>query len=135
MWIRTDSSRIWNLVFIQYKVDADLEIVDELPAKNIDAGSSIEHIATLLQGKDDCFETDAFRPLFEVIQVISGRRHAQTSATTSRSGDRRARRTTTFPGRRRHAPWNEGRGYILQQCSSHGRALAPAAIEGRSWSH
>ena len=31
---------IWNLVFIQDQVDADQEIVGELPAQNIDTGSS-----------------------------------------------------------------------------------------------
>ena len=48
---------IWNLVFIQDQVDVDLEIVGELPAKNIDTGSSLERVATLLQGVDNVFET------------------------------------------------------------------------------
>ncbi len=46
---------IWNLVFIQDQVDANLEIVGELPAKNIDTGSSLERVATLLQGEDNVF--------------------------------------------------------------------------------
>ena len=65
---------IWNLVFIQDQVDADLEIVGELPAKNIDTGSSLERVATLLQGVDNYFETDLFVPLFEVAESLSGKR-------------------------------------------------------------
>ena len=61
---------IWNLVFIQDQVDADLEIVGELPAKNIDTGSSLERVATLLQGNDNYFETDLFAPLFEVAESL-----------------------------------------------------------------
>ena len=42
---------IWNLVFMQDEVDADCDVVRELPAKNIDTGSSLERVATVLQDK------------------------------------------------------------------------------------
>jgi len=66
---------IWNLVFIQDQVDADLRTVGSLPAKNIDTGSSLERVATLLQRVDNVFETDVFVPLLEVAESLSGRRH------------------------------------------------------------
>ena len=53
---------IWNLVFIQDQIDASLEVVGRLPEENVDTGSSLERVATVLQGVDDVFETDLFRP-------------------------------------------------------------------------
>src|SRR5207249_5815165 len=38
---------IWNHVFMQERVDDRLEFVEELPAKNIDTGSSLERVATI----------------------------------------------------------------------------------------
>ncbi|HEX9300290.1 MAG TPA: alanine--tRNA ligase-related protein, partial [Actinomycetota bacterium] len=68
---------IWNLVFIQDQVDADLQILAPLPGKNVDTGSSLERVATVLQGVDNVFETDLFRPTLEVAERLSGRMHGQ----------------------------------------------------------
>jgi alanyl-tRNA synthetase len=68
---------IWNLVFIQDQVDADLNIIAPLPGKNVDTGSSLERVATVLQGVDNVFETDLFRPTLEVAERLSGRKHGQ----------------------------------------------------------
>src|SRR5829696_1667058 len=56
---------IWNLVFIQEQVDGDLEVVAPLPGKNVDTGSSLERVAMVLQGVDNVFETDLFRPTLD----------------------------------------------------------------------
>ncbi len=107
---------IWNLVFIQDQVDANLEIVGELPAKNIDTGSSLERVATLLQGKDNYFETDAFRPLFEVVESLSGKRHgADERDDVSLKVIAEHGRATTFLIADGVQPSNEGRGYILRR--------------------
>src|SRR4029450_5301539 len=52
---------IWNLVFIQDRVDHDLGVVGSLPAKNVDTGSSLERGAVLLQGAEDGVHTCALR--------------------------------------------------------------------------
>src|SRR4029450_6801523 len=54
---------IWNLVFIQDETDDGVNVVGELPAKNIDTGSGLERLATVLQGVDSVSETDPLRPL------------------------------------------------------------------------
>jgi alanyl-tRNA synthetase len=107
---------IWNLVFIQDQVDANLEIVGELPAKNIDTGSSLERVATLLQSKDNYFETDLFVPLFDVVESLSGKRHgADAHDDVSLKVIAEHGRATTFLIADGVQPSNEGRGYILRR--------------------
>src|SRR5919205_1495954 len=43
---------IWNHVFMQEEVDDSMRVVGELPAKNIDTGSSVERVAMVLQDTD-----------------------------------------------------------------------------------
>jgi alanyl-tRNA synthetase len=123
---------IWNLVFIQDQVDANLDIVGELPAKNIDTGSSLERVATLLQGVDNVFETDLFVPLLEVVESMSGKRHgADEHDDVSLKVIAEHGRATTFLIADGVQPSNEGRGYILRRMLrrvvSHSRRLG---IEG-----
>ena len=107
---------IWNLVFIQDQVDADLKIIGELPAKNIDTGSSLERVATLLQGVDNVFETDAFVPLLEVAESLSGRHHGHDDRDdVSLKVIAEHGRATTFLIADGVQPANEGRGYILRR--------------------
>jgi alanyl-tRNA synthetase len=119
---------IWNLVFIQDQVDADLEIVAELPAKNVDTGSSLERVALVLQGLDNVFETDLFRPFLEVAESRSGRRHgADEHDDVSLKVIAEHGRATTFLIADGVQPSNEGRGYILRRMLrrvvSHARRL------------
>jgi len=119
---------IWNLVFIQDQVDADLQIVGELPAKNIDTGSSLERVATLLQGVDNCFETDLFVPLLEVAESLSGKRHgANERDDVSLKVITEHARAASFLIADGVQPSNEGRGYILRRLLrrvvSHARRL------------
>ena len=123
---------IWNLVFMQDEVDADSEVVRELPAKNIDTGSSLERVATVLQDKDNYFETDLFRPLFEVVESRSGKRHGDDEHDdVSIKIIAEHGRATAFLIADGVQPSNEGRGYILRRMLrrvvSHARRLG---IEG-----
>ncbi|MDP9327734.1 MAG: alanine--tRNA ligase, partial [Actinomycetota bacterium] len=123
---------IWNLVFIQEQVDANLEIVDELPAKSIDTGSSLERVATLLQGTDSYFETDLILPFLELAESLSGRTHGRDPVDdVSLKVIAEHGRATTFLIADGVQPSNEGRGYILRRMLrrvvSHARRLG---IEG-----
>ena len=93
---------IWNLVFMQDQVDADLTIIAPLPGKNVDTGSSLERVATVMQGVDNVFETDLFRPTLEVAERLSGRKHGAGPARRRLAQDhRRARAGDDVPDRRR----------------------------------
>ncbi len=107
---------IWNLVFMQDQIDADLQIVAPLPGRNVDTGSSLERVAMVMQGVDDVFQTDLFRPTLEVAERSSGRRHGEDER------DDVSLRIVTEHGRATAfliadgvQPSNEGRGYILRR--------------------
>jgi alanyl-tRNA synthetase len=123
---------IWNLVFMQEEVDGDANIVQPLPAKNIDTGSGLERVAVVLQNVDNAFETDLFTPLIEVAESLSGRKHGVDEPTDmSLKVVAEHARATTFLIADGVQPSNEGRGYILRRMLrrvvSHARRLG---IEG-----
>jgi alanyl-tRNA synthetase len=119
---------IWNHVFMQDEVDDRGEVVGELPAKNIDTGASVERLAVVLQGVENVFETDLFRPLMEVAESLAGRRHGQDpAADVSLKVIAEHGRATTFLIADGVLPSNEGRGYVLRRMLrrvvSHARRL------------
>jgi alanyl-tRNA synthetase len=123
---------IWNHVFMQDEVDDHQTILRELPAKNIDTGSSLERVAMVLQEADDLFQTDLIRPLLEVAESLSGHVHGRDPRTDiSLKVIAEHGRATTFLIADGVQPSNEGRGYILRRMLrrvvSHARRLG---IEG-----
>lgn len=78
---------IWNLVFIQFNANPDGSFT-ELPARHVDTGMGFERVASIIQGtkgltdfqhaKISNYETDIFRPIFDEIEVLSGRRYGST---------------------------------------------------------
>ena len=119
---------IWNHVFMQDEVDEHETILRELPAKNIDTGSSVERVAVVLQDVDNVFETDLFRPLLEVAESLAGRTHGQDERTdVSLKVIAEHGRATAFLIADGVQPSNEGRGYVLRRMLrrvvSHARRL------------
>ena len=119
---------IWNLVFIQDETDDGINVVGTLPSKNIDTGSGLERVATVLQGVDNVFETDLLGPLLEVAESLSGTSHGQDeSADVSLKVIAEHGRATTFLIADGVQPSNEGRGYVLRRMLrrvvSHARRL------------
>ncbi|MDP9295808.1 MAG: alanine--tRNA ligase, partial [Actinomycetota bacterium] len=107
---------IWNLVFMQEEVDGEFKVIRELPAKNIDTGSSLERVATVLQGVDNVFETDLLRPLLEVVESLSGASHGQDpEKDVSLKIVAEHGRATSFLIGDGVFPSNEGRGYVLRR--------------------
>ncbi|PRH79049.1 alanine--tRNA ligase [Streptomyces solincola] len=111
----------WNLVFMQYERGegpgkSGYPILGELPRRNIDTGMGLERMATLLQGKDNLYETDEIRPVLDRAAELAGVRYGADAG-----ADVRLRvvadhvRTALMLLADGTAPGNEGRGYVLRR--------------------
>jgi alanyl-tRNA synthetase len=78
---------IWNLVFIQFNANPDGTFTP-LPAKHVDTGMGFERVTSIIQGtkgftdfknaKISNYETDIFRPIFDALEKLSGKKYAST---------------------------------------------------------
>lgn len=77
---------IWNLVFIQFNANPDGTFTP-LPAKHVDTGMGFERVASIMQGTKSFrdfgglisnYETDIFRPIFDKLEKMSGRKYTST---------------------------------------------------------
>ena len=75
---------IWNLVFIQFNANPD-GTFSPLPARHVDTGMGFERVTRIIQGtnglkdfanaKISNYETDIFRPIFDALENLSGKRY------------------------------------------------------------
>ena len=78
---------IWNLVFIQFNANAD-GTFSPLPARHVDTGMGFERVTAIIQGtkgfknfkdaKISNYETDIFRPTFDALEKLSGKKYGST---------------------------------------------------------
>jgi alanyl-tRNA synthetase len=105
---------IWNLVFMQYDAKPSGELVP-LPAPSVDTGGGLERLASILQGKDNNYDTDAFTPIMARIQQLAEQSDEERQANLYRY---RAiadhARACTFLIGDGVLPGNEGRQYVLR---------------------
>jgi len=142
---------IWNLVFIQFNAEADGSFKN-LPARHVDTGAGFERICSILQctknfkdftGVISNYETDVFRPIFDALEKLSGKKYGSTlpkpglGSGGSGLGEQEKIdvafrviadhiRTLSFAIADGILPSNEGRGYVLR------RILRRAVRYGRS---
>ena len=162
---------IWNLVFIQFNAQpvaggGDLGRIEYVPlaARHVDTGMGFERATAIIQGTKGLtdfsgtisnYETDIFRPIFDELEKLSGKKYASTlpivgqalhlpgEGEGSRSGGRTSDpeqenidvafrviadhiRALSFAIADGIIPSNEGRGYVLR------RILRRAVRYGRS---
>ena len=77
---------IWNLVFIQFNANPDGTFTS-LPQRHVDTGMGFERAVAIIQGTRNLtefsgttsnYETDVFRPIFDELEKLSGRKYAST---------------------------------------------------------
>jgi len=140
---------IWNLVFIQFNANPDGTFAP-LPQRHVDTGMGFERTTAIIQGTKNLtdfsgtvsnYETDIFRPIFDEIERLSGKKYTsdlpqkdspQSTINPQRSVDIALRviadhiRALSFAIADGIVPSNEGRGYVLR------RILRRAVRYGRS---
>ncbi len=105
---------IWNLVFMQYDAKPDGSL-QPLPAPSVDTGLGLERLASILQGKDNNYDTDIFASLMARIQTLLGQtaEHRQHHLARYRAIADHSR-AITFLINDGVLPGNEGRNYVLR---------------------
>src|SRR2546423_734014 len=138
---------IWNLVFIQFNANPDGTFAP-LPQRHVDTGMGFERATAIIQGTKGLtdfsgtvsnYDTDVFRPIFDEIEKLSGKKCASTlpkSGVAHESDQGKIDiafrviadhiRALSFAIADGIIPSNEGRGYVLR------RILRRAVRYGRS---
>jgi alanyl-tRNA synthetase len=139
---------IWNLVFIQFNANPDGTFAP-LPQRHVDTGMGFERSTAIIQGTNELtdfsgtvsnYETDVFRPIFDEIEKLSGKKYASTLPDRSQPSTLNSQQATdvafrvvadhiralSFAIADGIIPSNEGRGYVLR------RILRRAVRYGRS---
>ena len=138
---------IWNLVFIQFNANPDGSFAP-LPQQHVDTGMGFERVTAIIQGTKNLtdfsgtisnYETDIFRPIFDELEKLSGKKYASTLPKHGSAVENEQEkidiafrviadhiRTLSFAIADGIIPSNEGRGYVLR------RVLRRAVRYGRS---
>ncbi len=86
---------IWNLVFIQFNANPDGTFTP-LPQRHVDTGMGFERVTAIIQGTINLndfsgsisnYETDIFRPIFDEVEKLSGKKYGSTLPIVGRHGE------------------------------------------------
>jgi alanyl-tRNA synthetase len=138
---------IWNLVFIQFNANPD-GTFSPLPQRHVDTGMGFERVTAIIQGTKNLtdfsgtisnYDTDIFRPIFDELEKLSGKKYGSTMPKQEGAGESEQEkidiafrvigdhiRALSFAIADGIIPSNEGRGYVLR------RILRRAVRYGRS---
>ena len=105
---------VWNLVFMQFEKDGKGGQIS-LPNPSIDTGMGLERIAAVLQGKYWNYDTDAFTPIIQELEKISGKSYTDPKFQTAMRVAADHIRSCTMLITDGVIPSNEGRGYVLRR--------------------
>jgi alanyl-tRNA synthetase len=127
---------IWNLVFIQFNANPDGTFTP-LPQRHVDTGMGFERVTAIIQntknltdfsGTISNYNTDVFRPIFDELEKLSGKKYGSTIPKQNSAGtDEQENIDIAFRVIADHIralsfaiadginPSNEGRGYVLRR--------------------
>jgi alanyl-tRNA synthetase len=128
---------IWNLVFIQFNANPDGSFTP-LPQRHVDTGMGFERATAIIQdtknlsdfsGTISNYGTDIFRPIFDELEKLSGKKYASTLPDCSQPSTLNSQQATdvafrviadhiralSFAIADGILPSNEGRGYVLRR--------------------
>jgi alanyl-tRNA synthetase len=127
---------IWNLVFIQFNANPDGTFTP-LPQRHVDTGMGFERVTAIIQGTKNLtdfsgtisnYETDIFRPIFDELEELSGKKYSSTlPKARNEAGSEQEKIDIAFRVIADHSralgfaiadgivPSNEGRGYVLRR--------------------
>src|SRR5947208_3874398 len=127
---------IWNLVFIQFNANSDATFTP-LPQRHVDTGMGFERVTAIIQGTKNLtdfsetisnYETDIFRPIFDELEKLSGKKYGSTIPKHGTAGESDQEkidiafrviadhiRALSFAIADGIIPSNEGRGYVLRR--------------------
>jgi len=86
---------IWNLVFIQFNANQD-KTYSPLPSKHVDTGMGFERVTGIMQNTRNFtdftrvvsnYETDIFRPIFDRLEELSGKKYGSTLPKPGSTGE------------------------------------------------
>jgi alanyl-tRNA synthetase len=138
---------IWNLVFIQFNANPDGSFAP-LPQRHVDTGMGFERVTAIIQGTKNItdfsetisnYETDIFRPIFDELEKLSGKKYGSAIPKHGSAGESDQEkidiafrviadhiRTLSSAIADGISPSNYGRGYVLR------RVLRRAVRYGRT---
>ena len=100
---------VWNNVFMEYSKTSDGKY-EPLSQQNVDTGMGLERITAVVQGKNNVYETDIFKFLYEAIEE-----RTKTSEVKSLRVIADHTRAATFLIASGIEPGNVERGYVLRR--------------------
>jgi alanyl-tRNA synthetase len=65
---------IWNLVFMQYERKVKDGPLTALPAPSVDTGAGLERVASVVQGKQNNYDTELFMPIIDKVMQLAGKK-------------------------------------------------------------
>lgn len=121
-------SEVWNNVFMEYS-KTEFGKYEPLKQKNVDTGMGVERTIAILNGYDNVYETELFKPIIEKIKILGSRAKNLPDSIVSHRiiADHLKAATFILGDEKGVTPSNLGRGYVLRRlirrAVRHGRLL------------
>lgn len=106
---------IWNNVFMEYNKNSDGSC-SPLQNKNVDTGMGLERVLTIMNGKDNVYDTELFIPIMNKLKSLTSVSYSEETRQDFRIICEHSRAITFILGdSKRITPSNTEQGYILRR--------------------